>query len=314
VLSIVIPTYRKPDLLQRTLGALEPQVDEVTVGCEIVVVDDGSGDSTAEVLETMAGRLPLVVVRPPGNEGRAKARNRGWRAATGTGVLFLDDDIVLAPGSLAAHAAAQEREPAGYLGDVVTAAEVVDSTLFDYLDTRGVAKLRPDAPAPARYFLTQNASVPRAALEAVGGFDERFGAYGFEDMEIAFRMEDGPGLGFFHLPAARGQHIHHHTLEEYLEKKEICGRETLPLLARLHPRRMAEMRLDVLPGMPEEVGCENPGLRWLLGLSFASGAPWAIRTLVRAWPGSLAPGARRRAYDYLVMSAYAKGLRQPVMS
>jgi glycosyltransferase involved in cell wall biosynthesis len=308
MLSVVIPTYRKPAQLERTLHAIAEALRSFDGPCEVVVVDDGSKDATTDVLRRFATTTPLVEAGAGRNEGRAKARNRGWRAASGDWVLFLDDDIVLEPGALAAHAAAQTQQPAVYLGDVVTALEVVDSTLFDYLDTRGVAKHPPGARVPSRYLLTQNVSIPRDALERVGGFDERFGAYGFEDMELAFRIEDVTGLAFFHLAGARGYHIHHHTLEEYLHKKEICGRETLPLLAQLHPHRMAEMQLDVLAGLGQVDSTSRRLLAAGLTLSFRAGLPTLVLALVQRWPLRLGRAARHRAYDYLVMSCYARGL------
>jgi len=307
MLSVVIPTYRKSDLLARTLGALAAQ--EVDGEWEVVVVDDGSDDGrTPEVLVAFRDRLPLVEAGCGYNEGRARARNRGWRAARGRWVLFLDDDIVFRPGAVQAHVEAQRRREACYLGRVVTAPEIIDSTLFEYLDTRGVAKCAPDAEVPSRYLLTQNVSLPRESLEQIGGFDEDFGVYGFEDMEIAFRLEDRTGLRFFSLPAAAGEHVHHHTLDEYLEKKAMCGRETLPQLARLHPRRMAEMRLDVLTGLP--AGRRPGALGRILEWSWRLGGMSVARGMVRRWPAPLAPSLRHRTYDYLVLGAYAAGLRE----
>ncbi len=301
-LSIVIPTYRKPDLLQRTLDALRAQIDAQTM--EVVVVDDGSQDgATGPLLERYAAEMPLIEAGTGANEGRARARNRGWRRSRGRAVLFLDDDIVLEPGALSAHLQAQRDRPAAWLGEVVTAAEIVDSALFDYLDTRGAAKCRPGSEVPARYFLTQNVSLPRAALERVGGFDEEFGAYGFEDMEIAFRLEDQAQLAFFRLEGARGQHVHHHTLAEYLEKKRICGAQTLPRMARLHPDRIAEMGLDVLFG-------RRPGLAAALRLSWALRLPGVVEGLLESGPGLLPRRLRHRLFDYLVVSAYAAGLRR----
>lgn len=305
-LSVVIPTYRKPDLLGRTLEALAAQ--ELDAAWEVVVVDDGSDDGrTPEVLAAFRERLPLVEAGAGRNEGRARARNRGWRAARGRSVLFLDDDIVLRADALAAHVRAQDARPACYLGRVVTAPEIVDSTLFDYLDTRGVAKCAPGAEVPSRYLLTQNVSLPREALDAIDGFDEEFGVYGFEDMEIAFRLEDAVGLRFYSLPEATGEHVHHHTLDEYLDKKVLCGRETLPQLARLHPHRMAEMRLDLLPGLP--AGTRASLLGRVLAASWRAGGMGVAKALVRSWPASFAPRGRHRVYDYLVLGAYAAGLR-----
>lgn len=312
MISVVIPTYRKPALLARTLQALVGQVGQVEGGCEIVVVDDGSQDETDAVVRRAAGSLPLVAVRPSQNEGRARARNRGWRAARGETVLFLDDDIVLEPGALQLHERAQARTPAAWLGDVVTAPEIVDSPLFDYLDSRGIAKLPAGARVPARYFLTQHASVPRAVLERVGGFDEDFGAYGFEDMEVAFRMEDAAGLAFYRLQGARGAHIHHHTLEQYLAKKRLCGQHSLRVLAARHPRRLREMQLDVLRGVGSAPQGGRRALALAMGASFRLGLPSAVRAVLRAAGRALPAGLRHRAYDYLVMDAYAAGLTRDV--
>ncbi len=311
MLSVVVPTYRKAEQLRRTLEALSEQQLPETFEWEVVVVDDGSDDAgaTALVLEELSGRLPLVAAGSGRNEGRARARNRGWRAARGRWVLFLDDDIVLRSGALTAHAEAQRAREGVHLGMVVTAPEIVDSTLFEYLDTRGVAKCAPGAEVPARYLLTQNVSIPRAALERVDGFDEDFGAYGFEDMEIAFRLEEIAGTRFYSLPEAVGEHVHHHSLDEYLDKKVVCGRETLPRLAELHPHRLAEMRLDVLPGLGVRPSGRRRAVAAVLALSWSAGLPAMARALVRRWPGDLAGRLRHRAYDYLVLSAYAAGLR-----
>lgn len=306
MISVVIPTFRKPRLLERTLEALSRQSGSPK--WELVVVDDGSGDDTAEVLRRWGRLLPLRAVEPSHNEGRARARNRGWRSARGEFVLFLDDDILLEPWALAAHERAQSRAQGVWLGEVRTLPELVDSSLFGYLDSRGIAKHPPGERVPARYLLTQNVSMPRDALEAIGGFDESFGAYGFEDMELAFRLEDVLGLEFHYLDGARGWHAHHHSLDEYLEKKRVCGRETLPRLLELHPGRAREMQLDLLvpqPGTPARVRA----LGALLRASFAAGLPGLVRAGV-AHTGTLMPsGIRHRGYDYLVLASYAAGLR-----
>ena len=306
MISVVIPTFNKPELLRQTLTALEADAVSLKERCEVVVVDDGSeGDATAAVIAEFASRIPLVDASAPGNEGRARARNRGWRAARGRWVLFLDDDIRLRAGALRAHLMSQESEESVWMGAVVTAPEIVDSILFDYLDSRGTAKLRRGEDPPARYLLTQNVSIPRQALEAIDGFDENFGAYGFEDMELGFRLEDRAGCSFRYLRESVGEHVHHHTLGEYLEKKRVCGESTLPQLAQLHPDRIGEMRLDLLPG----IGEEQP-LGRLLELSWRWGIPPAVRAIVRIWPRGWFDGPAFRGLDYLVLAAYRDGLRR----
>jgi glycosyltransferase involved in cell wall biosynthesis len=312
MLSVVIPTRDKRPLLERTLAALRAQ-DLGDCAWEIVVVDDGSTDDTAAALRRLAG-LPgplLRVVSPPRNVGRAAARNLGWQAATGQWVLFLDDDIVAPPGLLAAHLAMLAGDPRrGTIGPAVTDATIVDAPHFHYLDTRGVAKLAAGL-APARYFVTQNAAAPRAALAAVGGFDEGFAAYGFEDMDLGFRLEDW-GVQFHVLPRPVPHHIHHHTLAEYLQKKRICGQHSLREIARRHPDRLPQMRLDLVVDLP---GGPAPTLTARLLRRFLDGPPGAaVVALAGSWPSGaghrpLAPRLHARIMDLAVLRAYRLGLR-----
>ncbi len=240
ILSVVIPTMNKVDLLRKTLTALLAQDSGQRQPWEVVVVDDGSTDGTASFLEEMQaknqGSEPALKVVSPGvNQGRARARNLGAEVAAGRWLLFLDDDIVPPEGLVRAHLEVLEANPGcGTIGYAVTDPVLVDAPHFHYLDTRGVARLEP-GPAPARFFVTQNAAVPRQAFLSVGGFDEEFSAYGFEDMEVAFRLEDEANLSFLALPWPIPRHVHHHTLEQYLGKKHECGRCSL--------RRIREMRL-----------------------------------------------------------------------
>ncbi len=311
-LSVVIPTKDKAPLLARTLDALDAQ-DLPGVAWEIVVVDDGSCDGTAALLARRAAApgSRLRPVSPGRNVGRAAARNLGWRSASGRWVVFLDDDIIAPPHLLAAHLRILAADPRhGTIGHAVTEPAIVDAAHFAYLDSRGVAKL-PSGPAPARYFVTQNAGVPREALAAIGGFDEGFSAYGFEDMDIGFRLEDW-GVRFQVLPAPVPHHIHHHTFGEYLDKKRVCGRLSLPVVAQRHPGRIAEMRLDLII---DPVG-RRPG--WPKAL---------LRSALRGWPGRLAVTAARhwpvrahgvpvlrslhaRVMDAAVLAAYCQGLAE----
>ncbi len=312
ILSVVIPTRDKAPLLARTLSALGGQrLDEPW---EIVVVDDASGDGTAGVL---AAATPppgggLRVVSCPRNVGRAAARNLGWRAAAGRWVLFLDDDIVAPPGLLAAHLARlRERSGCGTIGRVVTDPAIVDGALFHYLDSRGVAKAG-GGEVPARYFVTQNAALPREALAAVGGFDERFHAWGLEDMELAFRLEDRLGTRFLAVTSPLPLHAHHHTMADWLAKKRECGAQSLPLLARLHPGRLREMRLHWVIDRSAA-----PARSWpasLLRGAARGPAPRLLAALAGGWPtgpghAPRAAGPYARLLDLLVLLAYCQGLR-----
>jgi glycosyltransferase involved in cell wall biosynthesis len=108
MLSVVVPTRNKADRLRLTLAGLRGQRPPDRF--EVVVVADGCTDRTPAVVEEQA-RLGLPVRTACGPAtGRAAARNAGARAAAGELVVFLDDDILLPPGFLAAHQAAHDVE------------------------------------------------------------------------------------------------------------------------------------------------------------------------------------------------------------
>ena len=99
VASIIVPSYGRPDALRACLDALVQQtVPEV----EIVIVDDGSPDNTAEVAAELIARYPdhrIELLRQE-NQGLAAARNAGIRATDSAFVLPLDADDQLEPGSV----------------------------------------------------------------------------------------------------------------------------------------------------------------------------------------------------------------------
>ena len=320
ILSVVVPTMNKVDLLRQTLDALRAQDAGPGRAWEVVVVNDGSTDGTAAFLQQIDGQGtdPLFrVVSPPRNVGRARARNLGARHARGMAILFLDDDIVAPPGLVKAHLDMMEAYPGqGTIGYAVTDPAVADAPHFAYLDSRGVAKLA-EGEAPSRFFVTQNAAVPRAAFQACGGFDEGFSAYGFEDMEVAFRMEDETGLRFRALKEPVPLHVHHHTLDQYLDKKVECGRESLPHLARLHPGRIREMQLHHVVDAPGEAG-PGPLGRIIRAFSIL-GLDAPLKSVLRRWPRDARRRPRlahlhHRLMDLMVLLCFRKGVREGVRS
>jgi glycosyltransferase involved in cell wall biosynthesis len=99
-LSVVIPVRDEASNLPATIAALLTALDGGSFDAELVVVDDGSSDGSADVAESaVAGRIPVRILRQP-NRGRFEARRAGLEAAGGDLVLLLDARVTLDRGSL----------------------------------------------------------------------------------------------------------------------------------------------------------------------------------------------------------------------
>jgi len=94
MLSVVIPAYNEAGRLPETLRALRGELDEMGETYEVIVVDDGSQDGTADTaLELASGWPRLRVLRLPENRGKGWAVRAGMLAARGDLRLFTDADL-----------------------------------------------------------------------------------------------------------------------------------------------------------------------------------------------------------------------------
>jgi glycosyltransferase involved in cell wall biosynthesis len=232
--SVVVPTYNRAALLRRTLDSLVAQ-DLPRPDFEVLVVDDGSSDETAELVAGYTDRLDLHYFFQPDQGWRvARARNLGIAAATGEVCVFIDSGVLLSSGCLRAHLAShrQATGPVAVCGYVygygwAEAEQMTGSLDFDDPDA-SIELLRatgrwPDIreslyarraddlaglPAPWILFWTCNVSVPTERLRAVGGFDENFRSWGGEDIDLGYRLHLD-GLRFLLNRSASSLHYPH---------------------------------------------------------------------------------------------------------
>lgn len=195
VVSVVVPTCGRPDLLSRCLAALILQRFESS-RFEIVVVDDRPDRRTREVVMDWAShaeqRGPLVTyIASPGPHGPAAARNYGWRAARGSIVAFTDDDTVPRADWLEKGLNAFEDSTVDAVwGRIIMP---LNRTPTDYeLDAKGLERAE---------FVTANCFCRKSVLERIGGFDERFRVAWREDADLYFNLIDA-NAKIKHVPGA----------------------------------------------------------------------------------------------------------------
>jgi glycosyltransferase involved in cell wall biosynthesis len=302
-ITVVIPAHNGGWVLRRAVEALRGQ-DAAPGRFEVVTVDDGSTDGSVEGLEEARGPVPVRVLRQP-NRGRAAARNLGAAAARGRALLFLDADVWAAPGLVSAHLA--HHAGGGLLGvqgralahpDSLTTVFMRATHLLPDLTVRNRKNLSP------LHVITRNFSVTAEAFRMVGGFDEGFIGYGWEDIELGIRLRDA-GVALRYEPTALAYHHHVQTLEGLMHKLRESGRGAV-YFWRKHGRPASlGFFLEIHPGLLP--------LKWLV---YRTGA---FTRLVEA----VLPWAERRSvlplcsecYNHLLWRAYYEGvfdaLRRP---
>jgi glycosyltransferase involved in cell wall biosynthesis len=166
-ISVIIPAYQAAAHVGEAIRSVLQQDHPAT---EIIVVDDGSTDQTADAVRAFG---PAVTLCSQPNGGEASARNAGWRAATSEWVAYLDADDRFLPGKLAAVAAAIAAEPA--LAIVTTDAYVEvsgDVTGRCYGPMWSFEREHQREEILRRNFVFGHVCVRRSVLEELGGFDE----------------------------------------------------------------------------------------------------------------------------------------------
>ena len=280
-LAVVMPTHNRRAILDRALSALEAQSQR---DFRVVVVDDGSSDGTSEWLaQRPAGRggPELVALRQEAS-GQGRARNLGLRVVDEELVLFLGDDILAGPELVAEHRAAHATARTGGASigvvgftdwrrsemRVTPALEMANREGHQF----GFGHMVAGARVPFTCFYTSNLSVPRSRLGA-DPFAAEFTAYGWEDVELGYRLEKD-GLELRYHPQAAAEHLHPMSLADLYARQVLVGRGRR-LLDRLH----AELATSPLLAPPEPPRWFAAGRRLLPPL-----VPWFSRLDDAGWP------------------------------
>lgn len=183
--SVIIPTYNSGPLV---VEAVESALAQTAPPHEVIVVDDGSTDDTADRLTRFGDRIRYVRQT---NARVAAARNNGVRTATGDAVAFLDADDVWHPEKLARQVAALDADPD--LGLVGTDVFPWPGGLPDPPVASAVTRYTTDAMLPNNPITTSSVLVRRAVLDRAGEFDRQL--FGPEDYDLWLRCSRVAGVG-----------------------------------------------------------------------------------------------------------------------
>jgi GT2 family glycosyltransferase len=315
-LSVVVPTRDRPLKLRQTLEALAA----ASVGgpsWEAIVVDDGGAAGALDGVARWAtdAALPVRILAQPSSRGPAAARNRGAREARGRVLVFLDDDMVVAPGFLARHLRAVDANPGAWVVGRITHPEDMRRTPFgryrfarweEFHDRHAARGLQETDGISAA-----NLALPAADFARLEGFDEGFALAGCEDRELGNRAR-AAGLRVLYDPENVALHQDWAvTLDRYCERQRTYALSDVRLV-RLQGAA-AERAAMVAANAPIARG-DGPGLvaRKLAKAVLATAPGRALLRGLVAVAERAAPDRAfsRRAYDACVAVAIFRGVRE----
>jgi len=178
-ISVIVPTYKRPQLLKKCLQALLKQKFDKHQ-YEVIVVSDGPDMETRSLVSSLAKNrvTPVRFLCLPIKKGPAAARNYGWLNAKSKVIAFTDDDCLPDLDWLNEIAANIDPDTDEAITGRVTVPRSARPTDYEQ-NTAGLEKAE---------FITANCACTRSALIRTGGFDERFSMAWREDSELEFKL------------------------------------------------------------------------------------------------------------------------------
>lgn len=238
--SVLIPTFARSDKLARCLACLAVQNFDHS-RFEVIVGFDGADDSAEAAArkswESAGGKARLDLVALP-RQGYTLVRNKILSRARGTLLVSLNDDVRPAPDFLKVHTEAHSqrkaqgkseaiivgsspfcrREPETLLDRLVRSTSMV--FFYDAMDRE---PHDPDRDWGFRHCFGLNFSADLAKVREVGGFFARPHLYGYDDIELGFRLSTRYNLPVLYRPLALAPHEHFYQPQDLLTREHNLG-------------------------------------------------------------------------------------------
>src|ERR1700691_820356 len=283
--SAIIVTYNSGASIRDCLEALVAQPGSPTTAafaageveqCDIIVVDNASGDDTVQRVEEFVAWHPVRLIANEQNLGFAAAVNQGARGSSGDVLLILNPDAIAEPGAVAALLRCMETSGAEAAGGALIgengrrercfprrripprAPLCYEALLLNQLWPRNAVNRRYRY-LDADYSLQQEVEQPagacvavaRTAWDRIGGFDEQFFPVWFEDVDFCKRLRDQGGR-IFYCPEARFRHSGAHSVGQLsFRARQIFWYGNMLLYARKHfsGGQVGLLRCAIIAGM-----------------------------------------------------------------
>ncbi len=210
-ISVIVPAFNAQNTIGQTLKALQEQ--DLSDKFEIIVIDDGSVDQTAKIVQSFVGVRYLY----QDNAGPAAARNHGARLAQGQILAFTDSDCIPHKNWLSSLMRGfVEKDVAVVMGSYGIAN---DKNLLAYCVYKEIlfrhSRLLPEYP---KVFGSYNFCVKREVFDQVGGFNELYRHASGEDNDLSYKIVS-KGLRIYFDRQALVDHYHPVQIKKYLKEQ-----------------------------------------------------------------------------------------------
>ncbi len=231
LISVVIGHYNQHECLSKVLDGFEKQslpADQF----EVIVVDSSSTDGSQALFSNRRTSYPFKFIVQE-NNGKTGARNRGAKESSAELLFITDADMVPHEECLERHIKAHQTRtlPSSFEGltyNLKTLSwPINESELSPYIRSNYSSGRR----LGWSYFLTGNVSLPKSLFEEQGGFDEDFQGYGWEDIELGYRLFN-QNIPLYYLKEAINYHYHVVTPDEEIKRNVDKGRSAKLLLKK----------------------------------------------------------------------------------
>jgi len=257
-ISVIIPTYNRVEVLSKTLH----KCINLREGSEIqfVIVNDGSTDGTRSYLSEFCINNHDIDVLNLDNGGPGIARNKAVGLAKHDIVMFIGDDIQPStPDFFNAHRDFHSKRSSiteAMIGKTIwpNNKTLHVGPVMRHIQGRGgeqfgFADLTPYTWLDWRFFYTSNVSIKKNIVADWGndGFSHQFKLYGFEDIELAYRLYNISKGDFkiFYDPISEGEHFHPYSFNQFVERQINTGRMARKFID-IHPTALSDLGLGAV--------------------------------------------------------------------